>query len=307
MLLSECYFGDVEAIDEGNNFPDYFHSTFILPSSFSVNALNNKRKYIIVGRKGSGKTAVQFYLSDKLKERGYLCRFFSFHSDIKPNDFNSAGKTQKIDILGIGNPKNIFLNYDFREIWTRTFLVKIAEELKTNSLSSPFTDFVLGKRNKLSSIFEGILKSASVEVSLDFLGLPATVGFDFSGYQNGEVPLSEFINAALELLKKYHDTHLLYLFVDELVLSRLDAADDEVRVRAAMVRDILRCARELNNFFVKWKIDFNIICALRPEIRNLLNDMDSEIGKLVDGKSVDLEWDINDGEETLLYRVLSKK
>ncbi|MCC5985484.1 MAG: hypothetical protein JJU40_15995 [Rhodobacteraceae bacterium] len=307
-MLSDCYFGDVEAIDEGNNFPEYFHSTFILPTSFSMNSLNNKRKYIIVGRKGSGKTAVQFYLSEKLKEKGYISKFFSFHSDVKPKDYNSAARTQKIDMLGVVNSRNIFLNYDFREIWLRTFLVKIAEELSENSFTSQFTKFVLGKRSRLSSIFEGVLKSASVEISAEMFDISASVGFDFAKYKGGsEVPLSEYISAALELLRRHHQDHLFYLYVDELVLSRLDAADDEVKVRAAMVRDILRSARELNNFFIKHNLDFHIVCALRPEIRNLLNDMDSEIGKLVDGKSVKLEWDMSDGSETLLFRLLIQK
>ena len=53
-MLSEHYFGDVEAIDEGNNHREYFERTFVLPSSFSLKSLNNANKFIIVGRKGTG-------------------------------------------------------------------------------------------------------------------------------------------------------------------------------------------------------------------------------------------------------------
>ena len=44
------FFGDVEAIDEGKNHSTFFHNTFVLPNSLSISALNNKRKFIIVGR-----------------------------------------------------------------------------------------------------------------------------------------------------------------------------------------------------------------------------------------------------------------
>ncbi len=50
-----------------------------------------------------------------------------------------------------------------------------------------------------------------------------------------------------------------------------------------------------------------MICAVRPEIRDLINDLDSEIGKIFDSKSVELTWDIADGDDSLLYRLLKQK
>ena len=100
-MLSQHYFGDVEAIDEGKNHKEYFNRTFVLPSSFSLNSLNNNGSYIILGRKGSGKTAVQFHLAGVLEEKGYLSHFFSFYNDMKPRDYNQASTTQKIDMLGV--------------------------------------------------------------------------------------------------------------------------------------------------------------------------------------------------------------
>ena len=72
----------------------------------------------------------------------------------------------------------------------------------------------------------------------------------------------------------------MYLFVDELVFSKLDAHDDEVRARAAMVRDIFRVAREMNNYFHQNNLDFHVICSVRPEIRNMLNELDADVGEI---------------------------
>ena len=307
MGLSEHYFGDVEAIDEGRNYPSYFDLTYVLPESFSVGALNNKKKYIIVGRKGSGKTAMQFHLSKQLAKNGYLSHFFSFHNDLKPSDYNSAAQTQKIDVLKLENSRNIFLNYDFREVWGRTILLKIAETLVESGFESSFTKFCLSERSKLSNLFDGILRSANLKVSAEMAGISAELGLDLSKLEKNEISLSQFNEVARNLLLKHHDLHRLYVFVDELVFSKLDARDDEVRVRAAMVRDIFRSTRTLNNFFVQKDLDFHIICAVRPEIRDLINDLDSEIGKLFDGKSVELAWDISDGNDSLLFRLLKQK
>ncbi|MCI5099796.1 P-loop ATPase, Sll1717 family [Phaeobacter italicus] len=306
-MLSDHYFGDVEAIDEGRNHSSYFHKTFVLPNSFSISSLNNNRKFIVVGRKGAGKTAIQFHLASQLESSGYLTHFFSFYNDLKPTDYNQAAAGQKIDLLGFGNSSNIFLNYDFRDLWQRTFFIKMAETLRANDFESKFVRFALGDRSRLSSIFEGILRSATVKVTAEMKMISAEFDFDLSAFTNDGIPLSTFVHVCRELFLREHQDHRLYLFVDELVFSKLDAKDDEVRVRAAMVRDVFRTARDLNNFFVQNDLDVHVICSVRPEIRDLINDLDSEIGKIFDGKTVELSWDMREGDDSLLFLLLKQK
>ncbi|WP_171100241.1 hypothetical protein [Ruegeria sp. HKCCD7255] len=123
-MLGDHYFGDVEAIDEGRNHPNYFDLTFIVPESFSLRSLNNSKKYLVVGRKGAGKTAVQFHLSRELGQKGYLTHFFSFHNDLKPKDYDAAKQGQKIDLLDLVNSKNIFLNYDSESFGSELFSLR---------------------------------------------------------------------------------------------------------------------------------------------------------------------------------------
>lgn len=90
--------------------------------------------------------------------------------------------------------------------------------------------------------------------------------------------------------------------------QKIDATEDEIRVRAAMVRDIVRTAKELNTELALKGIDIHFACSLRPEVRNMLNDLDSEIGKVIDGRDVLLVWLSGDSVgETDLYQVLVKK
>jgi hypothetical protein len=146
-----------------------------------------------------------------------------------------------------------------------------------------------------------------VKISVEMQQISAEVGIDLSKFTGGEAPIAAFNQTSRELFLKNMTDYRLYLFVDELVFSKLDAKDDEVRVRAAMVRDIFRTARDMNNFFVQNDIDFHIICSVRPEIRDLINDLDAEIGKVFDGKSVDLSWDMLDEGDSLLFRLFKLK
>ena len=128
-----------------------------------------------------------------------------------------------------------------------------------------------------------------------------------SAFSNGEIPLSDYCTILRSLFAQHHTQHRAYLFVDELVFSKLDAKDDEVKVRAAMVRDIFRTSRTMNNFFVQNDMDFHIIASVRPEIRDMINDQDTEIGKIFDGKSVLLSWDMGEESDSLLFRLLKQK
>jgi hypothetical protein len=306
-MLSEHYFGDVEAIDEGKNHTSYFESTFIVPSSFSLSNLNNKRKFIILGRKGTGKTAVQFHFSRKLQETGFLTHFFSFYGDLRPTDYQDAAKTQDIDMLSIASSPGMMPNYDFRDVWRRTFLVKIAETLVQNGQQSKFTSFAIGNRKKLVSLFEGIKRSTSITLSADVRVIAAEVGIDLTKLKNNDLPLNQYAEVLTKLISTHHQNLKMYLFVDELVFSRLDSASDEVRIRAAMVRDIIRTARDLNNYFVETGLDVHIVCSLRPEVRDLINELDAEIGKILDGKCVNLDWVITEEEDSQLFQILKKK
>lgn len=76
--LSEHYFGELEAFDEANLNSDFFSKTFVVPMSLSMSSLKNNKKFIIVGRKGAGKTAVQMHLSNDVKSKGYFVHHFRF-------------------------------------------------------------------------------------------------------------------------------------------------------------------------------------------------------------------------------------
>lgn len=311
VMLSERYFGELEGYDEAILREHFFTKTFVVPNSISMEALRNNNKFIIIGRKGTGKSTVQMHLARQVTAKGYLVHNFRFFNDLRSDDYKDIVGTQSgISYSKITNDKSLFMHYDFRDVWERVFFQKIATTLTDAGHSNKFTAFIQPKNSIISNIFEGISKSLTVKVMPNMGPVAAEIGIDLSSLAQNkdEIPLKTYNKICRALLKEACIQFQMYFFVDELVFSRLDAKEDEVTLRAAMVRDVVRTVWELNNYCYQNMLEFHFICSVRPEIRNLINDLDSESGKFLDGKDVELSWiTTSNDSDFLLLDVLQKK
>ena len=141
MKISEFNLGEYDARHEYSRGERYFLDSYISPTSFPLSTLSNRQNYIIVGKKGAGKTASQLFLENSKANEGYVSQVLSFFDDVTPQDYVDFAKTQKISLLEIGNVDNIALLYDFKEVWTRIFLVRIARLLSGKGFKNSFVDF----------------------------------------------------------------------------------------------------------------------------------------------------------------------
>ncbi|WP_420859007.1 P-loop ATPase, Sll1717 family [Marivivens marinus] len=308
--LSDHYFGDLEAFDEATLYPDFFKRTFIIPKSLGVSTLRNNRKFIIIGRKGTGKTAIQMHLASIARDEGYMTHHFRFFYDLRSDDYKEISQTQsKISYTGTINDKSLFLNYDFRDVWERAFFRRIAETMRDRGIENAFTDLVAPRASRFSNIFAGLSRSLGIKITASMGPILAECNIDPSEFSDKEgMPLKTFNRIARELFIKTSKGSKIYFFVDELVFSKLDAKEDEITLRAAMVRDVLRTSWEINGFFAVNKVDIHFICSLRPEVKQLISDFDTESGKFLDGKDVELSWMAGDGDEAkLILEVLQSK
>lgn len=309
--LSDHYFGDLEAYDEAQVNYDFFNSTFVTPSSMSQSSLRNDRRFIIVGRKGVGKTAVQMKLARDLEAKGYFTHHFRFSYDLRSDDYAEISRTQSdVSFTSVANEQKLFLHYDFRDVWERVILRRIAEKLAGEGYQSAFTNFCAPGSSRFKSIFQGILKSLRIKLEAPMGPALASINVDLSEISSGggEISLKTYNQLAREIWRRECQEFQFYFFIDELVFSRLDARPDEVTLRAAMVRDLLRAAWELNIFAAKNSLAFHFVCSLRPEVRTLIHSLDSESGKFLDGKDVDLSWLSSDGDDgRLIGEVLKAK
>jgi hypothetical protein len=307
MKISEFNFGEYDARREFLRSQKYFLNTFIDPISFPLSTLSNKNNYIIVGQKGAGKTACQLYLETEKSEReGYISDLISFYDDLSPDDYKDFASTQKINLLSIDDLDKLELLYDFREVWKRILLVRIAKVLKHAGFSNLFVDFCLSSINGTNSIIDGIKRSLKIEIKIPLSLLEAKIKFDPSKLKDrNEITLTEFNHLALSLLISECKQYRLYFFVDELIISTLNTKSDEYKARICLIRDIVRVCCTMNDICVKNNLDIHFICNLRPEIRTRLNDYDPEISKIMDGNDVFLSWDQDSLSEILTQKIVN--
>lgn len=306
MKLSEFNFGEYDARREFLRAEEYFIKTFIDPISFPLGTLSNKTNYIIVGQKGAGKTACQLFLeNEKAKKQGYLSGLISFYDDLTPDDYTDFASTQRINLVSLDQITNIQTQYDFKEIWRRILLIRIAKMLKDAGFQNSFIDYCMSSTNGTNSIVDGIKRSLKVEIKIPLKILETKIEFDPSKLKDAsELTVSEFNRIAEQLLITDCRQYRLYFFVDELVISTLNTKSDEYKARICLIRDIVRSCCQMNDFCVKHDLDMHFVCNLRPEIRTRLNELDPEISKIMDGNDVFLSWDKDSLLEILTQKIV---
>ncbi|MDE1900883.1 MAG: hypothetical protein KGI37_04455 [Alphaproteobacteria bacterium] len=68
--VSDMNFGEYDAFDESAADASFFQKSFVTPISLSLSTLRNNKNYIIIGKKGAGKTSAQLFLRKQLEEQG---------------------------------------------------------------------------------------------------------------------------------------------------------------------------------------------------------------------------------------------
>ncbi|MDM9618836.1 ATP-binding protein [Rhizobium sp. S96] len=305
--MSKFNFGEYDGRQEYLRGEDYFLNSFMLPPNFNTSNISNNKKFIIVGHKGVGKSSVQLYMERLRREEGYLTDFLSFYDDLSPNDYLEFSKTQRISFVEVANAADATALYDFREVWVRIILKKIAELLDRDFPSS-FTRLMNRSHSGSKSLVDGI--AAGLRIKGDFKLIFGDIGidYDFSKLSDaGVMPLSDFNELALKLLLESHAGAMIFYSIDELVVSNFETKSDEFKVRMAIIRDVIKSSNKLNNFFVKNGMDINVVCSLRPEVRDILYNLDSDISKFLDSCYTSVDWNAVEDMHHPLVEVLFRK
>jgi len=289
--------------------PDFFVRSFIQPDSFSLDGLSNRSNFIIVGRKGTGKSSCCLRLAHEKMKDGIHSTFYSFSEEFGRSDIRDAVMTQSLNLADLSTQKlfdSIKDFYDFKELWIRRVLHSISTSLFKLGVSSEFVRFSQSIDLSESSIAQGIGRGLTLQVSADssISWLKAVL----ASYRSKKpMPLKEFNAICVKLLIEYHSDLRHLFFFDELNISQVDTKSDQYEVLLALVRDIIKSASYLNDVFVQSKMDVSVICCLRPEVRNRLIARDPELSKVIDSNSVDLSWPYKNDVGNPLINLLKGK
>lgn len=123
MKISSLDLSEYSAIREYKRHKEYFLTTLVDPGSFGEDMFSNKRKFIITGKKGSGKTTYCLYLSDKLAKLGYGSEFLIFNDEITLDDVRDIVAVQHMNLQELASTNQLYGGvsslYEFWEIWKR--------------------------------------------------------------------------------------------------------------------------------------------------------------------------------------------
>lgn len=309
ITVRDIYSGKPDAKDEIHFDGLYgFIKTFIVPQNSDLESLVTGNHCFITGYKGTGKTALLFYLDNLIRERdtSAVSSFVFFKeefSELKKEEFDQSSKR---GLSSITIEKETLLNNsEFEYIWRWLFFKRIvADNEQFNGGLFEDNEHWDNFEKIVSKIKGPINVKKSVIPNKVKLGIPYN---DPSGVSIGpeiEVDLrrgtkedhySSFVNLideAEDALSKLTKTDIPYhIFVDE--LEAYFGNQDIFERDLYLIRDLIFSVKRFNSIFASSNMsNIKIICSVRSEVINAISRfiVTKEMNKVISGFEVPLKW-----------------
>ena len=307
--IRDLYTGKPDAKDEINfEGLEEFIKTFVVADHFQLDSLLYGNNCFITGFKGTGKTALLFYLDNKLKDEDPItCTSFIFFKE----EFTDAKRDELQAISNrflssISVEPGALLNIrEFEYIWRWLIFKRIVSDNEDNHRNLFVDDEFWGEfERKVNQIKAPLNKKKSIIPSKIKIAVPykdpATltelspeVEVDLGN--NKGAPYQSFmllIDEAEAALAKVNRTDIpYYIFIDELEAYYGNRQIFERDL--ALIRDLIFTVKRFNTIFAKSHAGkTKIICSVRSEIINAISRfiVTKEINKATSGFSVPLNW-----------------
>ena len=309
VTIKDLYAGRPDAKDEINfDGLDTFIKTFVVPEHFNLDLLTNGNHCFITGFKGTGKTALLFYLDDFIRNKdASACSSFMLFKE----DFADVRRTE---LQGLSNrilssvtvENGALINAsEFEYIWRWLLFKQIVNdneyfgrnlfvdnehwrkfESTVNQIKDPQNARKIRLADKLKIYY------SHKDLNTMSEDTPALeVNFQNTSSENYQKFLS-LIDDAESLLAMVTRTDIPYhIFVDELEAYY---GKSDVFIRdLSMIRDLIFTVKRINTIFAGANMaNTKIICSVRNEILNAISRfiLPKEINKVTSGFSVPLMW-----------------
>lgn len=311
-MLKNIYSGKPDAKDEINfDGLEGFIKTFIIPHNIDLDLLINGSQCFISGYKGTGKTALLFYLDNLVREKdSSACSSFVFFkeefADLKKDEIDKFSK-RTVSSITIGED-TLLNNSEFEYIWRWLFFKRILADNNEFNGGLFLRDKNWEKFERLVSKIKGPINiKKSIIPNKLRLGIPfkvpsgttvspeIEVDFRKDTKENNYTEFIKLIDDAEEALSKVIKTDIPYnIFVDELEAYY---GDQEIFKRDLyLIRDLIFTVKRLNSVFSSSNMkNIKIICSIRSEIVNAISRfiITKELNKVISGFEVPLKWNYN--------------
>ena len=282
MKIKDYKFGYADAQKELDREPEIFEQAFYDPHDY-LKELIDGYKYLIVGRKGTGKSAYSSKLQKISKEKTDLVV-----KQIKLNDFQfTTFKKCNIDSDTVGNnkynlPWKIILLTNICKIFYDDFEIKEVKEF------NEVIDILKEMNLFLDISFNNKIKSVKkLKVGLDLGIIDASIEA-----QVGDKPI-DYIERLSIMVKLLGDTLSNLELNNRRLIFILDGLDDLLRIKeeqSVILSSLIRSIDEINELFVQREHLTKIILLIREDMLNKL--VDTDLNKIIRDSAILINWTI---------------
>lgn len=310
--IKDLYAGRPDAKDEINyDGLEEFIRTFVVPSNFDIERLVDKNDCFITGYKGTGKTALLFYLDNYIRNKdSSSCSSFIFFKE----EFTDAKKTELeymshriLSSISI-NDTTMISTSDFEYIWRWLFFKRVISDNDdfNGGLfidNKNWNDFCkLMNRIKAPSNLKKTIIPPKIKLSMPCkdpisqVEITPEIEVDFQNNKS-DIAYNQFIaiiDEAEQMFANVERTDVpYYIFVDELEAYYGDL--NIFKRDLCLIRDLIFTVKRINGLFKNISDNTKIICSVRTEIIKSISRfiVTKEMNKVISGFEVPLIWDYN--------------
>lgn len=294
--LKEFEFGFADAEKEFNRIPKIFESAFYDPRSMVENLIN-KHHFLLIGRKGVGKSAVSAKIRSDSAEND---EFETFQLQLNDFEYSTFAKTS-IDKDSNGTQK-------YKESWEFILLLsctkilynkfKMSESQELNNLIKVLENMGFNMGDNLN-YKNNITRLSKLKVGVSVVQFDAEFENEF-GYKPDSFleRLSSLNERMLDVIKN------IYMNNKKLIII-IDGVDDILRFKKNQLNilsSLIRSVDYLNEKFYNSNSPFKIILCIREDILAKITDPD--LNKIKRDGSITIDWSsrIDDLKEVVELR-----
>ncbi len=293
--ISDIYLGVNDGKKEALYRDDF--EKFFIEYNNNYNEILKPEKFLIIGRKGSGKTILAEYVRKQSeKESNWFSdiksyKDFRFHelvnfktNDISPNEYSAIWRW----IVLIDIAKLLFEDNGINE---SDSIKKLKTFFKENYYSLDIDAKKVIEINKNNKINGSILK--------EILNIGGEIGREIKfGEGNYLNYLEDLENVIIKLLKTSKSKYTL--FYDELD----DRFQNDEFYRNSLI-SLIKTVDSLNCEFLEKRIKFKIVLLIRTDIFSVLNDTDLNKLKIIN--TINISWGDRINNDSPLIDLIIKK
>lgn len=307
--IKDLYSGKPDAKDEVDFLGrKEFIETFVVADHFNIDSLLDGQNCFVTGFKGTGKTALLFYLDSLLRMNDQSCcssfvLFKEEYTDTRKSELNVM--SQQI-LSSISIDKEVLVDStEFEYIWRWLLFKRIVADNEefSNGLfldNSDWNEFyklisrIKAPTNKKKSVIPHKFKlSAKYTEPITLSSLSPEIEIDLLNKEDENyTQFTAIIDLAEQAFSRLKRTDIpYYIFVDE--LEAYYGEESVFKRDLCLIRDLLFTVKRFNTLFTGSGMKrTKVICAVRTEILTAINRfiVTKELNKLTSGFSVPLAW-----------------